>query len=548
MLDGESNDCAVSMNGQGGDARSRTLERVYFYTSSMDKFLQARRVFDKHGLIVDYYKSKTEPYDEDYGGSSEDLLRKALSDVTSQIGRAQLLFIEDTSVRIEALSLPGGDYPGLDVKDWFARTSFDECDTAIKEAGGNRDAVVKSDIALSVPGLDRPVFFHGETAGRIAEKAPEFEQNLQSPWLTPDTFNGWFVPDGHDLPLGALPPSVAEPVDFRARCFESMIGRIDEYMAVLNLPSTAYRVRKPIHKSTQPSLFPEGSSEAPALLVIGRTCAGKTTMADYLSGYCGFRMIEASTIVRSLPVNSDRSDDLGGHAFAERALSELGNDIVAVDILRRFGSDLDAAFVVSGLRDPGEILTMRASLPRCVVILVEASERVRFDRHVRRGRAGAEQDLRAFRKRDLKQNVFGLLSVAEDVADFRLSNEGTMLDFQNQIRSLVDSLGSVDNVRLSLPRHGPDENQLFRCLSFLRAEGGPLQCDEIEERSVAEGLSRIRHNNANKVLRAVPALAERIDPGEGSDSARLRYALSARGADYLSLMERRPGYLSGESG
>lgn len=525
-----------------GTAGVRTLDRVYFYTSSTDKFLQARRVFDKRGLIVDYFRSRTEPYDEDYGGSSQDLLEKSLTAVTKQIGRGHLLFIEDTSVRIEALSSSERDVPGLEVKDWFAQTSFAECDAAIEAAGGNRRATVKSDIALSIPGLARPVFFHGETTGWIAENAPDFAQNVQSPWLSPSTFNGWFVPDGQASPLGSLDAGVAESLDFRGRAFAALIDRIEEYVAVLNLPSSAYRVRKPMRQVAQPSLFDNDGPEPPALLIIGRTCAGKTTMSEHLSERYGVRMIEASSIVRSLPVAADESDDPGGYAFADRALTQLGYDIVPRKIVERFGSDLEKAFVVSGLRDPSEILAMRLAIPRCVVVLVEASERARFDRHLRRGRPGAERTLPEFRQRDLRQNSFGLLPVGEDLADYRILNDGTMDYFHEQIGDLLHSLEGDSGLPASSPRHGPGENQLFRCLAMLEAEGGALQCDEIESLSVARGGSRIRHNNANKVMRAVPALATRIDSKGGAESSRVRYKLSERGSAYLRLLEQRPGY------
>jgi hypothetical protein len=271
-------------------------------------------------------------------------------------------------------------------------------------------------------------------------------------------------------------------------------------------------------------------------------------MADYVSGRYGLQNIEASAIVRSLPVEKDETDDPGGFSFALRALSELGHDVVAREIVDRFGSDLDHPFVVSGLRDVEEILFMRQAVPRCLVVLVEASERIRFDRHVRRGRPGAEKTLREFRARDSSQDTFGLLAVVEDLADIKITNEGTMTDFHGHIDSLMARLATPGSFRPSSPRHGPSENQLFRCLALLETEGGPLQCDEIELRSQLGGGSRIRHNNANKVLRAVPSLVERFDSGSDDDAERVRYAIVDRGAAYLELMRERPGYREAADG
>src|SRR5438067_2024639 len=85
---------------------------VFFYTSSDEKFLQARRVFELCGLRLNHFKSRNEPYSEDYSGSKDDLLRRGLEEVVTSIGRGSLVFVEDTSIRIDALSTsPDEDVP-----------------------------------------------------------------------------------------------------------------------------------------------------------------------------------------------------------------------------------------------------------------------------------------------------------------------------------------------------------------------------------------------------------------------------------------------------
>lgn len=525
----------------------RLIGRVYFYTSSIQKYLQARLVFDRHGLTVDYFKSKTDPYDEDYAGTTEDLLIKAISQITGRIGSGHPVFVEDTSLRLEALSQPLRDFPGLQVKHWFATTSFEDCDAALKAVGDDRTAIVKSDIALKVPGLDRPVLFHGETTGRVADRPPDFSVNPQYPWLTPDTFNGWFVSDGCAEPLGALPLEEALRHDFRVRAFENLIDRLEEYAAALNLPPTAYRRKRPLMNPVEEphSLFstPE-SRPAPALLVVGRTCAGKTTFAEYASAQHGLKYIEASAVVRSLDVEPLPTDDQEGFTFAMRALDQLGHDIVPREIVRRYGDQLEGPFVVSGLRDLEELRLMRNLVPRAQVVFVEASERTRFERHVLRARAGAETTMGEFRDRDSRQDAFGLLPVIEDLADIRIMNEGRLEEYHQQIGAAIGHRGAEPGVDLEAhPRHGPAHHQLYRCLKILQHAREPLQCDEIEARSAELGAVPIRHNNANKVLKAVPALAQRLDPlnGNGSnhDSARVRYTITTSGSTYVSLLEAR---------
>ena len=177
------------------------LLRTFFYTSNADKLIQARLIFMRSGYQLSHYRSQHEPYEEDYSLGTKGLLAEALKQVSQEFERRSVLFVEDTSVRVEALS-DTIDYPGTRVKEWFAETSFEELDRQLVLRGGDRRCTVKSDIALRLPSLSRPIYFHGETSGHVAKTAPAFAASPQYPWLTPDTFNGWFVPDGSDRRLG----------------------------------------------------------------------------------------------------------------------------------------------------------------------------------------------------------------------------------------------------------------------------------------------------------------------------------------------------------
>src|ERR1700722_12404331 len=205
--------------------------KVFFYTSNADKLIQARLIFMRSGYQLSHYRSHHEPYDEDYSLGTEGLLTKALKQVSQDFERRSVLFVEDTSVRIEALS-DTNDYPGTRVKEWFTETTFDELDRQITLRGGNRQCTVKSDIALRLPTLSRPIFFHGETSGFVAESAPTFAVSPQYPWLTPETFNGWFIPNGSARRLGEMEFEESLSFDFRAKSLRFLIERLEELNAV----------------------------------------------------------------------------------------------------------------------------------------------------------------------------------------------------------------------------------------------------------------------------------------------------------------------------
>ena len=176
------------MNSQDDMRRKRLTVR--FHTSNIEKFLQARLVFGHAGVALGYFKESQNPYVEDYGFGKRKLLDRAVREIVNRLGANSLFFVEDTSVRIEALS-GSDDFPGLQVKEWFQQTSFEQLDQSLVSSGNDRRAIVYSDIALFVPGLDRPVYVNGATDGLVATTPPMFSTDVEHPWLTPNTFNGW---------------------------------------------------------------------------------------------------------------------------------------------------------------------------------------------------------------------------------------------------------------------------------------------------------------------------------------------------------------------
>jgi inosine/xanthosine triphosphate pyrophosphatase family protein/dephospho-CoA kinase len=502
---------------------------VHFYTTNTEKYLQARYVFDHSGLDLKQFRSKSDAYTELEDRSSTELLTSALNEILSTLGESSLFFVEDTSVAINALSTHTTDFPGLRVKEWFANTSFDELDIALRDRGNDRGAVVRSDIALHVPGSPEPVFFRGETKGLVSQAAPDFQADPQHPWLTPPTFNGWFVPEGATRSLGSMSLEESLKYDFRVRALEKLLNRLEEYAYILNLPPQAYlrRGKKPL-PWLQPELF---EPDSPAFIVIGPTCAGKTTFGLRASDSHALKHIEASEIVRSLeePRPNEAASD-----FAARMLEEHGADIVARRILEFYGSELDGGFALTGFRTVEELLTFREAVPRAKVVLVEAAERLRYQRYLARSRT-EPLALDEFRRLDLDQARFGLLSVASHLPDTRITNESSLDSYLETIDFVLAQaeLTRVPGIATRASQSQTlERSQLRRCLAVLAEAGRPLSTDEIEEISGSRGW-RIRHNNANKVLKKYPGLARRLEGG----ASRLRYDILSAGRAYLRYVD-----------
>jgi inosine/xanthosine triphosphate pyrophosphatase family protein/dephospho-CoA kinase len=410
------------------------LLNVYFYTSNTDKILQARLVFARNGYQLLHFRSNREPYGEDYSLGTEALLAKAIQQVNAQFKIKSIFFVEDTSLRIAALS-DAADYPGPRVKEWFSEISFEELNQQIQLRGGNREVVVRSDIALHVPTLSRPLYFHGETRGQIASSAPIFEPSPQYPWLTPNTFNGWFIPEGASKRLGEMEFEESLTFDFRVKSLMALIDRLEELNAALNIPSTFYKVAtRHIHAvSQQPlltGLLPK-EKLTEVLLVVGNKCAGKTTLSDYLASREGVVAVEASKVLRSLAWEAEETIDtaIGAVEFLEKH----GMDCVAKKIAEYVDMRKGVLNVITGLRTVEELYLLKMHFPQAKLVLVSSDVRIRFERHIRRAR---DPDVKAFADfiaQDEIQATFGVMRVANEIATDVIANDASISQFEKKL-------------------------------------------------------------------------------------------------------------------
>ena len=516
----------------GNALRFDRVLNVYFYTSNADKLLQARLMFVRHGYNLRHYRGRREPYDEDYSLGTEQLLNQAIKQVNDEFSVKSIFFVEDTSLRLEGLSADT-DYPGLAVKEWFTSTSFEEVDRELVKAGDRR-ATIKSDIALYVPTLSHAIFFHGETTGHVASSKPTFSPSHQYPWLTPSTFNGWFVPEGATKRLGEMEFEESLRFDFRAKSLSALITRLEEMNSALNLSAPFYTVRRAVsHPGTQQLLFKEilsADESTPRVLhVIGFKCAGKTTLSDHLAAQDDVMVIEASSVLRSLAQDAEESVETADDAF--RFLAQHGLDCVAQAIGNFIERGAAKLYVVTGLRTVEEILLLMERFPQGRVVLVDSDVQARFERHVRRGRDQDVRTLHDFERQDEQQAHFGVLRVLNEVSTDIIRNDGTVEQFKAKIDAFVEGLDRQKSSRDSSARRAKSE--LHRTLTALHALGGTGSCEAISQKTVELG-TLVRKYNTNRALKSIPEFAERIK----RSGHLLSYRITARGQLLLEFLDR----------
>lgn len=500
------------------------LLNVSFYTSNIHKLLQARLIFSRFGYELYHFRGKNEPYDENYQLGTVELLRKAIKQVRTEFGIQRVFFVEDTSLRVEALSTPHSDSPGLAVKDWFSKTSFEELDRILRLRDNNRKATVKSDIALSLPTLNRPIFFHGETSGTIAGTPPSFDENPQYPWLTPHTFNGWFIPDGSSRRLGEMEFEESIDYDFRAKTLVYLIQRLEEINASLSLSSSFIRVRRPAPRDQQALLFTDLRHKV--FIVLGLKCAGKSTFADHCAMADDIQVFEASTILRK--ISEDMGESVGSDAEALQFLNKHGRDVVA-----RYVSDViekipDKNVVITGFRTIEEIQFILSKNNEAHIVNIECDEKIRFERHIKRSRDNDIQTLIDLRNQDERQMRFGALRVANDISDTVIRNETSILDYKAHIENIIRGR----QAKTSAYRRRIKASELYRCLSALAQINRTATCEEISAATKKYG-TQVRKYNTNRALKQAPEFAERII----KKNAILSYRILPAARSYLSLCD-----------
>lgn len=409
--------------------------QIVFMTSNRTKLAHIRYIGKDLSIPINLFHEETyhASYDEPRIYNRDQLLEKSVESAIEQIKKAKiysnkrLFLIEDTSVIIKALSDDENEVPGLDVKYWMKNTSFKDLNLQLTKAG-NRSVTVRSDIILF--NFDKSIYEHftGFSHGNVVENEHPIKTHLLYPWLDDKTFNKWFIPLGEHVPISLLPIEKANLVDFRRKAFEQVM----EYISKNNL------INKVQH---QPSLF----QTRRLLIVVGYSCAGKTSVAQYASHKFNVRHLEASDFMR---LAFSEIHGLGSRynieEFAKISL-KYKPEIVAEKII----SDLDdfkhqTDVLVTGFRSPKEAEFLKEQLSdqyEINIIKISADFETRYKRALERKRPGDSiKNKQKFRDKDKVQLEMGI----DDFLGYSIENIGELVgfykrfDFFNSQKKLIE--------------------------------------------------------------------------------------------------------------
>ena len=385
---------------------------ITFVTSNQTKLAHARYLCRDFHVNILYYKKLYYGvgYEEPRIYDRDQLLTASFYDAASRWKKNvsgsedRLFFIEDTSVKIDALSDSGNEVPGVDVKYWMRTMNFEKLDSDLKSRGNNRRCSVTSHLILFLTEnlkkrlgvtVDYKVF-KSTAYGRVTEKEYDFETNILYPWLDNKTFNKWFVPDGCDLPVSMLDITEADAGDFRKKAFSQMLTFLKDNGAIEYRHQTTNQLSLQFYDS---------------LIICGRTCSGKSTLGKALVDDYGYYHIEASVFMthKRLETHGSRSK-VDKHLFAAKMLE--AEPVFVVDRLIEYMHEkkIFDRFVITGFRTKEEIEAFleKYHAERLHLVFVDSNIDERFKRWKLRQREVDNYTIERFKEIDALQEGMGI--------------------------------------------------------------------------------------------------------------------------------------------
>ena len=295
-------------------------------------------------------------------------------------------------------------------------------DAALKTNGNNRKCYVRSDIVLHLTKELREkhgkefMQFTGFSHGSIAAQEFDYKTNPLYPWLDNKTFNKWFVPDGADMPLGMMDIDKACRYDFRKDALDRLLSFLEEEKIIQkksNITSKKY------HRFTFFENF----------VLVGPTCAGKSTLANFLAEKFGYYHIEASDFMyQKYHQLHGAKPSVSIGDFAAKALEE-NICAVAKPIVKHVIGLGDTPFVISGFRHPQEIDCFLAEYKKeSKILYIDASLDVRFERSIARKRIDDNPAKENFVAKNEQQMSMGLAKMGEEIGE-KLLNESSIENY-----------------------------------------------------------------------------------------------------------------------
>jgi dephospho-CoA kinase len=179
--------------------------------------------------------------------------------------------------------------------------------------------------------------------------------------------------------------------------------------------------------------------------LVGPICSGKETVGSYIKDNHDCKYHSLSDVIR------EELDSVGFKDPSRETLQAVGNilrkifgpGVLATRIAEKARKLNTPLVVVGSIRNPEEAVNLKKALKNFILLRIEASRKIRFERMTHRGRIGDPKTWPEFlkaekREFDHKKNKFQMhIGVTAKMADFAVENNGTFEDLFKKVDKIV---------------------------------------------------------------------------------------------------------------
>ena len=174
----------------------------------------------------------------------------------------------------------------------------------------------------------------------------------------------------------------------------------------------------------------------------GRIAAGKETLTSFLREK-GFVYFETSAILKAMllergsEITRENMQNLGDELRKQNGVGALMSIM-----LERAGKDKSKNYIFDSLRNSGEAVFLREKVKGFILIGVDASQKIRFERILKRGKPSDPKTWEEFLKMDARDNFDEKDPMGQqtgrllEMADFVIVNDGDLRDSMKQIEEI----------------------------------------------------------------------------------------------------------------
>ncbi|MFD1588136.1 AAA family ATPase [Halorientalis brevis] len=177
------------------------------------------------------------------------------------------------------------------------------------------------------------------------------------------------------------------------------------------------------------------------ICIVGPSCAGKTTSAEYIESETGAKYLEASDFVRSRYAECGSEGEIMD--FVKKEFSEEGRGTFAYQVCEQIEDSNSDLSIISGFRTQEEIEIIRSEFDSISVIGIYANSLLRYQRKLKRDNPKSGYTYRDFLQKDFTEYSFGIMGALTHQLDGLIINESTLDELYESVDKEILSQISV---------------------------------------------------------------------------------------------------------